>query len=872
MVGLVIVSHSRALALALVDLVEQVSAAQVSIAVAAGVGPERTEFGTDAVEIMEAIQSVYSVDGVLVLMDLGSAILSAEMALELLPAEMVDQVRFCAAPLVEGAIAAAVQAGLGANLDSVCREAQTALVPKIEHIEGPEAKTRGAMPREEVLALGEDTITDRLETILTLANLHGLHARPAARFVQTAASFDADVQVKNLTNDKGPVSAMSLNGVATLGAVRDHQILITATGPEASQALEALSKLVGAGFGETNGDIHLAAETLVSKKSVSIRTSTEGVRKGGFSLKAVAVSKGYVLGPLYRYGPPLPPIPSEPADDPGKEWARLEAARAITQRSIHLRRVELTDLIGEEEAQIFDAHLLILQDPELIDIVRGEITEQNKNAAAAWDAAIKQTAAAYTDLDDPYLQQRSADVLDVGGQVLFALAGRSEIAEIPIETPVVLYAHDLTPTETSQLDMNQVLGILTSVGGPTSHSAILARALGIPSVSGVGAALNGVGDNTRVALDGFSGHVWVKPNKSVTSMLEDKRDEWLARRQRLIEAGSQPAATLDGVRIEVAANVGSVEDTKAAIRNGAEGIGLLRTEFLFLSRDSSPTEEEQVDVLSQIGEVMRQGGAKGPVIVRTLDVGGDKNLPYVNLPEEANPFLGVRAIRLSLRNQQMFNTQLRAALRAGANNNIKIMFPMISILDELRQAKVLLEEAHLSLEKESLAHKWPIETGMMVEVPGAAILSKQFAKEVDFFSIGTNDLTQYTLAAERGNPNLAEMSDALHPAVLRLVQQVVEAAHQHSKWVGVCGEMAGDPLGAAVLLGLGVDELSMSPGAIPALKSVLRRVTMKEAKALAIQAVEMESAAQVRLAAEAMLGDRTEELAGSGFWQIEIFN
>ncbi len=836
MVGLVIVSHSRALAKALVDLVRQVTATPIPMALAAGVGDRREEFGTDAVEIMEAIQSVYSPDGVLVLMDLGSAILSAETALELLPPEMANNVRFCPAPLVEGAIAAGVQVGLGSELDAICQEAKSSLLPKIDQLAGDEGGSppQGIATQVEVQPAAE-------EIVLTLKNLHGLHARPAARFVQTAASFKAGIQVRNLTTGKGPVSAKSLNALATLGAVRDHQIVVSADGPDASQALQALRTLVESNFGE-----RAEAEAPPPRPTAQAASPAKG------TMQAVPTSEGIALGPVYKYRPQPPPVPQERAEDPAREWDRLERALQASGEAIRKRRTQLAASLGEAELAIFDAHLLILQDPELQAQVRRLIFEEHQNAAAAWNDQARETAARYQALDDPYLQQRAADVLDVGNQVLFALANKAEMQSIVLPEPVILFANELTPTETSQLDMRRVLGLLTVQGGPTSHSAILARTLGIPAIAGVSLALEKLKDGTLLAMDGFSGAIWVEPPEQVQSEIKERREKWLEQRERLLKSSRGPTSTRDGHPVEIAANVGAVIDAEAAVRNGAEGIGLLRTEFLYLTRDKPPSEAEQVDSLRQIGQAMSaDGNAQRPVVVRTLDVGGDKELPYLPLPAEANPFLGVRAIRLSLRSPDLFLTQLRAILRAGEAFHFRVMFPMVANLDEVLEARRLLGEAHLALEAQGLAHRWPIEVGIMVEVPAAALLASVLAPQVDFFSIGTNDLTQYTLAAERGNPALSGMADALHPAVLRLVRDVVNAAHQHGKWVGVCGELAGDRLAVPILVGLGVDELSMNPGAIPYAKAILRAIDLPEAQALAAQALDAESARQARSLAEA---------------------
>jgi phosphocarrier protein FPr len=818
-VGIVLVSHSRPLAQAVLDLVRQMIPPDVPFALAAGIGDQRELFGTDAIEIMEAIQAVSSPDGVLVLMDLGSAILSAEMAVELLPDDERGLVKFCAAPLVEGAIAAGVQAGLGSDLDTVFREAQSALFPKQEHLgQGPALQAAVESPG--------DQAGDTLEARLVIKNLHGLHARPAARFVQTSAKYNADIRIQDLTNQKGPVSAKSLNAVATLGAVKGHQVVIQARGPDAQQALAALTEMVESAFGEETQ----AEESEPAAPRVSDTRSL------------ISISEGAALGPLYRYRPNVPEIPLHPAQEPLAEWDALLHAIEQSRLAIQQRRQSLTGALGNAQAEIFDAHLLILQDPDLLAHTKSAILDGRMNAAAAWDREIHKVAETYRAIPDKYLQQRAVDVLDVGNQVLVALLVGNVEQKIELPEPVILFAQELTPTETAQLDMTQVLGVVTVLGGPTSHSAILARALGIPAVTGVDPVVEGMPDGTLMAVDGFEGRVWINPTEDIQALVLAKRTEWLEQRERLLQTAQLKATTLDGRRIEIAANIGSTQDARAAIENGAEGVGLLRTEFLFLTRTTAPSEAEQVDALRPIAEVM----GNRPVIVRTLDVGGDKELPYIQLPKEANPFLGVRALRLSLKNPELFLTQLRSILRAGNGANFRIMYPMVANLSEVLQAREYLEQARDSLVKEGIPHAWPIEAGIMVEIPAAALLSEVLAQQVDFFSIGTNDLAQYTLAAERGNPNLPGMADALHPAVLRLIHEVAGASHHYGKWTGVCGELAGDPLAIPILVGLGVDELSMNPGAISRAKAILRLLDSSVARSLAEETLEAPSVSEAR--------------------------
>jgi multiphosphoryl transfer protein len=838
MVGMVIVSHSRALADSLSALVRQVANADIPLAVAAGVGQDRSEFGTDAIEIMDAIQDVYSrqgvsPEGVVVLMDLGSAVLSAQMALDLLPPEIAAAVHFCGAPIVEGSISAAVQIGLGSDVDTVCQEAMHSLAPKREQLGIPEEKPASAP----VVSVPEEA----QQVVLTLKNQHGLHARPAARFVQMAASFDASISVRNESSGKGPVQAKSLNALATLGAVGGNKIAILASGRQAALALQALSKLVEDAFGEP-----LQGEDL--PEEVPIHPAQPGAGNG--FLQAVPISEGIAIGPLAHLQTIRPAIPVEPTHDPQASWAHLQQALQQVQQAVREQRNLVARSLGETNAEIFDAHLLILQDPDLLDQVHQLIFDQKANEAAAWDQAINAVKKSFQVLDDPYLRQRAADITGLGDQVLNALSGKPDVEMMALEKPAILFASELTPTQTAALDRNKILGLITVAGGPTSHSAILARALGIPAVTGASQTIERIPADTPLAIDGFIGRIWIDlPNEKLAE-LQAQRQTWLAHLIELQNASHASATTRDGHPVEVVANVGNIRDAEAAIANGAEGIGLLRTEFLFLTRATPPDEVEQYQALSAIAQHMKDL----PVIVRTLDAGGDKELPYLNRPAEANPFLGVRAIRLCFAEPELFKIQLRAILRAGAKGNFRIMFPMIASLEEVLQARQFVDEVHRDLVRDEVVHQWPIQTGIMVEIPSAALLSNALAEHVDFFSIGTNDLTQYTLAAERGNPALAHLSDALHPAVLALIKKVVEAAHSHGKWVGVCGELAGDPQAAPILVGLGVDELSLTSTGIPRIKAIVRDLDYSKAQELAEKILVTHNATEARRLANQLSG------------------
>jgi multiphosphoryl transfer protein len=820
-VGLVIVSHSATLAEGVAELARGMGA-EVPIELAGGIDAPEPALGTDAAQVLEAIERADQGDGVLVLMDLGSAVLSAEMALDLLPEERRERVVLSEAPLVEGAVAAAVTSKLGASLADVAAEARGALAAKTTHLGSGEP---GAPIAAAAGGNGTQTIT------LTVRNPLGLHARPAARFVQTAGGFDADVTVTNLTTGRGPASGRSLNAIATLGVRQGHQISVAASGPKAGEALAALEALAVRDFDE---------EAAAEPPAPPVARPQAGPPG---ALVGLPAAPGIALGPARHFRAPAPEIPTEPAADPQAEWEALQQALERVRADIRATRDSVAARAGDYSAAIFDAHLLFLEDDELLEPARRAIFEQKRNAAQAWHEASETVAAAYRSLDDEYLQARAEDLAGVARQVVAQIVG-GEAPPAVVEPGIVL-ATDLTPADTAALDRELVRGIATAHGGPTSHSAILARSLGIPAAVGLGELLLDVPEGAQVALDGDAGAVVVEPAEELVRDYEQRSAKRKEAARQAQASARRPAQMRDGRRIEVVANVGSPEDVDAAVANGAEGVGLLRTEFLFLERDSLPTEEEQYAAYADMAERL-QGR---PLILRTLDVGADKPLPYVPRRAEANPFLGVRGIRLGLAQPELLETQLRAALRVAAEHPLKVMFPMVTTVAEYRQALSVLDRARTELGTGRM------EVGIMVEVPAAALAAEDFAPEVDFFSIGTNDLVQYTMAAERGNEAVAGLADGLHPAVLRLIRGVVAVAETYGKWVGVCGELGADPLAVPVLVGLGISELSVNPPAIPATKEAVRQMDTATAGRLAREALRSSSAEEVRAL---VAGDKDE--------------
>jgi phosphocarrier protein FPr len=557
-------------------------------------------------------------------------------------------------------------------------------------------------------------------------------------------------------------------------------------------------------------------------------------------LHGVAASPGIAIGPARRPVAGAAPAEDRPAADPDIELDRLDRALAAAREDVEAARAAIAGRAGEAEAAIFDAHALLLGDAALLDPARRAIGE-GAGAAAAWRDAVAEAAATWRGLDDGYLRERAADVEDAGARVLRRLGAAPAAATLT--APGILVAEDVTPGDAAALDTELVQGLALARGGATSHAAILARALGIPSVAGLGAALLAVGDGTPLVLDGAAGTVEVDPEPATLAEREQARATAERRREQARRRAAEPARTRDGVRIEVAANVGSAADAAAAVELGAEGVGLLRTEFLFLDRDEAPGEEEQRRVYGEIAAAM--GGR--PVVVRTLDAGADKPLPFLRQPPEDNPFLGLRGIRLALARPELLRTQLRAILAVAAEHPVKVMFPMITTLAEYRAARAIAEEVRAA------SGAPPIEIGVMVEVPAVALGAERFAREVDFFSIGTNDLTQYTTAAERGNGAVADLLEGPVPAVLALVAAVTSGARRHGRWVGVCGELAGDPAGAVLLAGLGATELSMAASRIPEVKAALRGLRLADARAAAERALEAEDAREAAALAAPLL-------------------
>ena len=558
-------------------------------------------------------------------------------------------------------------------------------------------------------------------------------------------------------------------------------------------------------------------------------------------IKGIAASNGIAIAKAYRLVEPDLSFEKKTIEDLSLEITRLKDALNTSKTELEAIRDKANSELGADKAAIFEAHLLVLSDPELISQIEDKINSERVNAEQALKEVADMFIMMFEQMDNDYMKERAADIRDVTKRVLSHLLGVELVNPSMISSEVIIVAEDLTPSDTAQLNRQFVKGFTTNVGGRTSHSAIMARSMEIPAVVGTKSATEDIKNGDLIIIDGLIGEVYINPTTEVVAQYEKEQIRFEEQKAEWAKLVNEKTISTDGHQVELAANIGTPNDLEGVVNNGGEGIGLYRTEFLYMGRNELPTEEEQFESYKAVLEGMNGK----PVVVRTLDIGGDKELPYLELPKEMNPFLGFRAIRLCLTEQDLFRTQLRALLRASTYGNLKIMFPMIATLDEFREAKTILEEEKQKLVTEGIAVAENIELGIMVEIPSTAIMADQFAKEVDFFSIGTNDLIQYTMAADRMNERVSYLYQPYSPAILRLVKMVIDAAHHEGKWVGMCGEMAGDETAIPLLLGLGLDEFSMSATSILKARSQIAHLSKKEMEDLADKALRMSTTKEV---------------------------
>ncbi|MCC9622355.1 phosphoenolpyruvate--protein phosphotransferase [Exiguobacterium profundum] len=557
-------------------------------------------------------------------------------------------------------------------------------------------------------------------------------------------------------------------------------------------------------------------------------------------IKGIGASAGIAVAKAFVMETPSFDIPSHKIEDVAAEKARFQDAIAQSKTELEAIREHTLRELGPDKAEIFSAHLLIVEDPEIVSQVNDKIESENMNAAKALDEVAQTMVMIFESMDNEYMRERAADVRDVTKRVMAHILGVTFVTPASISEEVIIIAEDLTPSDTAQLNRKYVKGFATNIGGRTSHSAIMSRSLEIPAVVGTKVALEEIKNGDLVIIDGTEGDVFVNPSEDLVKEYEGKRADFEAYKEELKQLVNEESITADGHKVKLAANIGTPNDLEGVLKNGSDAIGLYRTEFLYMDSETFPTEEEQYTAYKTVLE-----GMEGKqVVIRTLDIGGDKELSYLDLPKEMNPFLGYRAIRLCLEETDLFRTQLRALLRASAHGNLAIMFPMIATLEEFRAAKALLLEEEAKLKEEGI-EVGQYETGMMVEIPSTAVMAKQFAKEVDFFSVGTNDLIQYTMAADRMNEKVSYLYQPFNPAILNLLHNVITEAHKAGKWVGMCGEMAGEELAIPILLGLGLDEFSMSASSVLRARSLVKRLTKSETEAIVNEVLNMDTAEEV---------------------------
>lgn len=543
-----------------------------------------------------------------------------------------------------------------------------------------------------------------------------------------------------------------------------------------------------------------------------------------FMIQGIAASNGIAIAKAYQLVTPELTYEKKSIDNPNTEIDRLEKALETAKQELEKIREHTRKEMGDEHAEIFSAHLLVLDDPELVTPIKNNIKNENVMAEAALEETTNMFIDMFKNMDNAYMRERAADIQDVTKRVLAHLLGVTIPSPALIDEKVIVIANDLTPSDTAQLNREFVQGFATDIGGRTSHSAIMARSLEIPAVVGTKDITNAVKKGDMVIVDGVEGNIIVNPSDDELASYKEKQENFEKQKEEWAKLKDEPTITADQEQVELAANIGTPDDVESVLANGGEGIGLYRTEFLYMGKSQLPTEDDQYDAYKSVLEQMEEK----PVVVRTLDIGGDKELSYLDLPEELNPFLGFRAIRFCLENEPVFRTQLRALLRASIHGNLKIMFPMVATLEEFRQAQGVLLDEKENLKDEGVNVSDEIEIGIMVEIPSTAVIAGQFAKEVDFFSIGTNDLIQYTMAADRMNERVSYLYQPYHPAILNLISTVIEAAHHENKWVGMCGEMAGDTIAIPALLGMGLDEFSMSATSVLPARTQIRGLSKEK--------------------------------------------
>jgi multiphosphoryl transfer protein len=819
MIGLALVSHSRALAEAAVDLIRRTVSDSLPIAAAGGVGETHSEIGTDTIDIQQAIESVAQPDGVLVLMDMGSAILSAEMAKDLLGGSI--NVRLCSAPLVEGGIAAAVQIQAGSPVADVVAAAQRSLLPKQDQLgESEEITETAAAP-----VVAEEIFESVLQ------NVYGLHLRPVATLIKSLGPDAKNVRLENLTAKRGPVVAASLVDIARLQGKKGDTIRFMVSGSKTASIRKEIESFLSQLAHE---DVH----PLTPAKEESV------------NVEPIAVSPGLAVGCVLfddQVDVKIPETRPNTPEEVGAECQRLTEAIAAAQQNAGQRVAKFRSSLNSADLAVLETQQLILSDERLLGKAQEIIRTKPTNAAAAWYETLTEVAEDQAQSADDYLRQRAIDFREAASAVVQELIGQTP-RFANLSEDCVLVCSELTPTLIDQIQSTCVIAVIELGGGSLSHGAILARSIGLPVIGNAARSESLLRSARLVAIDGTTGQLLADPPAEV---VKEWRQKQLAARElheKAIQFSQVTAASIDQVPFLIMANAGKRRDVELALHNGADGIGLFRSEFLFNAFDTLPSEEDQLaayrNALDPILAEPRWNSAKSPqstggdggpsspaefsVTLRLLDIGGDKPLPFLSPGKESNPFLGVRGLRLLLRNPVFFESHLNAILRLAQSFSIKLLAPMVTSVDEIFRLKQHLGSAHQSLQGRNIPHRWPIEIGVMIETPAAAVAFDQMIEHLDFASIGTNDLTQYVLSAERGNPQLEEFADSLHPAVLRLCREVIALADQRKLPVSICGEIASDPVAVPLFAGLGLRVLSVAPTAVPTIKATIRALNLSE--------------------------------------------
>lgn len=851
MVALVIVSHSRRISDGLKRMADNMCPENVPVVSAGGMDDPEDPLGTDAMRILDAIQSVMSPDGVVVFWDLGAAKLNAETAVDFLEDEDRERVHLCDAPLVEGVLAATLQSAAGSTAERVIEEAQAAYTPPAP-AEATQHEPAGSGHSDRAVVAS-----------YTIPNPMGLHARPAARFVNEMNKYSSDVRLRNATTGRGYANAKSINRVVTLEIRRGQEMELSADGPDAEQVHEAVRRLLADGFGEMVGagadaGADADAQSRGEGQAEAARAPDAAARARGQSetgpqapsthqereaprvVEGVSIAAGFAEGPAHFVTSELTEPERAAVADPEGEIARFDRTLDSAREELAEIAAQTRDRTDDWEAQIFEAQQLHLNDPEIAERVREVITAENVNAEWAWYRIVSEMVSSYRSLEDEIMRARGDDLADVGTRVLTLL--RAEQETMRPDEPYVLVTERLRPSDIPILDLDRVLGICTVSGSRTSHAGILASSLPVPVVFDLGGGLTCIEDGTHVLLDAVSGSLNTAPTEDETASFRAERSRWEKRREQAEQVKHVPAETRDGVRVRVAANAFDVGRLSAIADSGAEEVGLFRTEFLYMNRPQAPSLDEQEALYRRAVETLDGR----PLVLRTMDIGGDKPVPYLKQEPETNPNLGWRGIRYGVAHTDILRVQIEAALRASAHGPIRVMFPMVSTVEEVDTALEIVASVQDDLSATQVSYDPNLELGIMVEVPAASEIADKLAARVDFFSIGTNDLTQYVMAADRGNHHVQHLVDPFHPAVIRAVARTIRAGHDAGIWVGMCGEMAGDPLATPLLLGLGLDEFSMDPSRVPEFKLDIGRLEAEHCRTVAQRALTFETGTEVR--------------------------